>query len=128
MKTSRRHRFAAILGLLAVMVSWLVPMAANAGPRHEGRLPACCSHPASKRCCAGECCMARSPVPGSPTTPLPPQPGASIRIAPDWVPAFLALITSSAVQPPKATPPLSSRSLDRAPRLPLFLRDAALLI
>jgi len=129
MQSSRSRLLAAILGLLGLVVSWMEPAPGGAMNVAGGEIPACCSQPSKKRCCAGECCVAKASIPAGPSTSLPVSPGESLRIVPDWVPPFLALLDDRLGLPSQpricASPCCSSV---RAALLPLFLRDAALLI
>jgi len=128
MRSSPSRVLAAILGLLGLLASWLVPTSASAGTSSGADLPACCSRPSAKRCCAGDCCIAPNPAAGTPSASLPSLPRTPLRVAPDWVPAFVHLLWNDAAPPFKTPAARPSPVTSRAPRLPLFLRDAALLL
>lgn len=128
MRSVRPSVLATILGLMGLISSWLGPMSGTARTVVPGDLPACCLRPSAVRCCSGDCCIARDSSPANPSTSLPALPGTSVRTAPDWVPAFLSWVTVRLGLPFHPSLPPPSHTCDRAPGLPLFLRDAALLI
>ena len=126
---STRHRWLAVLlGLMGLVMSLFAPLSASGGESGDGTVPGCCLRVASRRCCSGDCCVAKRPESGVPGSAIPSLPGPSVRITPAWVPAFLEFLASDSARPAAMSRPARVFHQARATRVPLFLRDAALLI